>query len=358
MAVRKTEILPPESNIDSVERLFDPPTVTESPEDMALENILADLGGEGADASVHVYRVTPGKPNAFVGQFGPLEFSMEHLQANFGPGDYKIHVRQNGRLRANRMISIAAPRNPIQTVPQNQNTNNDILTAMREGFQNMALMMQKTIETMVTMQPKAKTTREMLEEMALMKSVFSDNVPKSDPMQIIELASSLAEKIQPRTGEVGNGEILLEAIKNFGPLLASGAAQQNFVPTPPAVIQQNPIQQSPIQQSPETDPMFMLKMYLNVLINHAEHEHDPAVYADVVLDTVGEEKAIEFLNGENWLEKLSEINPRVKEPKIKAWLYELRRHIMDLTSPDNPGIDGDIVDSTPPINATEKPRSA
>jgi len=362
MPVKRTEILPPEDSVIEAEKYTFPEiSPPESPEDMALENILADLGGEGADASVHVYRVVPGKPNAFVGQFGPLEFSMEHLQANFGPGDYKIHVRQNGRLRANRMIAIASPRNPAQIQAQPaQQQNNDLLSTMRDGFAQMGMMMQKTIETMVMMQPKPKTTREMLEEMALMKSVFSDNAPKNDPMQVIELASNLAEKITPRTGEVGNGEILLEAIKSFGPLLAAGAASQNNAPATmpgfiPPTIANNPAPVIAPATKPENDPMFMMKMYLNVLLSHAENEHDPAIYADVVLDTVGEEKAITFLSGENWLEKLAELNPRVKEPNITAWLYELRRHVIDLTSPENPGIDGDIVMPNQPSNATDQP---
>ena len=351
MAVRKTEILPPETPSETFNfpDLAAPPEL--APEDMALENILADLGGDGADASVHVYRVSPGKPNAFVGQFGPLEFSMEHLQANFGPGDYKIHVRQNGRLRANRMISIAAPRNPVQIAPQNQTRDNDVLNVMREGFQNMATMMQRTIETMAMMQPKQKTTRDMLEEMALMKSVFNNDAPRQDPMQVIELAATLADKITPRSGEVGNGEILLEAIKNFGPMLAAGAASsmQPAAPMPfhaPQILQNPvaPIAPQTANPTPENDPMFMMKMYLNVFISHAENDHHPDTYAEVVLDTVGEEKALEFLNAPGWFDKLAELNPRVREPKIQQWLYELRRVIIDLTSPDETGIDGAIHD--------------
>ena len=104
--------------------------------------------------------------------------------------------------------------------------------------------------------------------------------------------------------------------------------------------------------------MFMMRTYLNIFIAHAENDHHPDTYAEVILDTVGEEKAIEFLNAPGWFEKLAELNPRVKEPKIQAWFYELRRVVLDLTNPEPEGIDSGNADLTPPPNATQPIKAA
>lgn len=354
---RRETVITPEPP-PNPETLFSPMIADEAaPEEMALENIIADLGGEGADASIHVYRIVPGKSNAFVGQFSPLDFSLEHLQINYGAGEYKIHVRQNGRLRANKTIAIAVPRSGAQNVqlsrPDTRDDMRQVIETMQSGFSGMATMMQQTIQAMIANQPKPKTTLETLQELQLMKGVFGDSAPRQDPMQVIELASSLAEKIQPRTGEVGNGEILLEAIKSFGPMLAAGAAQQQAAQTPPQFALPQPAHAAlPQNQPPESEEIMFAKMYLNMLIKHAENEHDPELYAEVVLDTVGTDKALDFLGRPDWLDSLAGLNPRVKEPTIAVWLNSLRSQIILLTSETEPG--NDPAETVPePFNATE-----
>jgi len=328
----------------------------DDPDDIALANVIADLGGPGIDAKVNVYHLDGNRNKAFARAYLPAEFSLESVQQEFGPGDYEIHVRKDGKLATRKVLRIAAPKNqPVNSAPNSGMETARVIEAMQNGFKEMGTMFATALAGLASNQPKPKTTMEMLQEMQLMREIMGVNnapvAPSSDPMHVMELAMNLAEKIQPRVGEPGTGEVIMEAIKNFGPMLAQGMQNaprpvmipqlsQNPVPAPSQITPAQEIQ-APITQPVMEDNQMNIarKYYMNLLIANAEADNDPTTYAQLMIDLVGENAATEFVNAPDWFEKLCAEEPRAQNHKV--WFDEMRGIIQELTKPDEPAIDKD-----------------
>lgn len=333
----------------------------DDPDDIALANVIADLGGPGIDAKVNVYLLDANRNKSFVRSFLPSEFSLEAVQSEYGPGDYEIHVRKDGKLATRKVLKIATPRK-IENLPVNPAVETGkILETMQNGFKEMGAMFANALAGLAANQPKPKTTMEMLQEMTMMKDMLGLNNPVPvapagpDPMQLFEMATQIAEKITPRTGEPGAGEVILEAIKNFGPVLTQAAQRQPapVMPLPAHIgppVMQNPLPvhtgETPIPVPLENQPQgndemnIAKKMYLNLLVSNAAANNDPSTYANLMLDVAGEAAALEFANAPDWFERLCAEEPRAAQHR--PWFEELRGMVLELTKPENTGIDTPI----------------
>lgn len=74
------------------------------------------------------------------------------------------------------------------------------------------------------------------------------------------------------------------------------------------------------------------KMYLNMLISNAAADNDPATYATMMLDIVGEVEAAKFANNPEWFRMLCNEEPRAAN--YEAWFSEMRGFILELTKPE------------------------
>ena len=344
----------------------EPEVPEEDPDDIILANVIADLGGPGIDAKVNVYQLDQNRNKAFVRAYMPAEFSLEAIQSEYGPGDYEVHVRREGKLATRKVVKIATPKNRPQNVAPTVDQTK-IIETMQAGFERMGAMFSAALSGLATNQPKQKTTMEMLQEMQLMREVMMPHQSQSgpNPMEVFELAASIAEKIHPREGEPGAGEVILEAIKNFGPLLGKVAAQgmppapvtpvvtgtRPALPTVPIVSPDTPPVVSPAPQpdqptQPEDDMSIVRRMYLNLLVSNAKAGNDPVTYANLALDIVGEDQALAFVSRPDWYERLCAEDARIRDHR--QWFEDLRAAIYDLTKPD----EDDIKAVSPPQPAT------
>lgn len=340
------------------------------PDDVALQTVLSELGADGTNAKVNVYQLDTMKNKAFVGAFLPSEFSLENVQKQYGPGDYEIRVYDNRGLKTRRIIKIAEPKKQEQLpVMHAQNETAKLIEVMQSGFNQMGQTFAQALGQLAQSQPKPKTTLETLQEMRMMREIMGFNSqPQNsvDPLKILEIATGLAEKITPRVGEPGTGEVILEAIKNFGPMLSNGfgqAAQQNALPSPvmrnPAApvipLQQNPIQ-SPTNEGDE-QMNIMKKYYLNLLIAQAQANNDPVTYANMMLDVIGEEKSLAMVNTPDWFELLCKEEPRAVNYRL--WFESMRAIIIELTGPEDDAITGEnsTSESAPDVPRTSQAES-
>lgn len=376
MAARKTTVSPDD---ETPPASFEHPGASmpavfsdEVPDDIALANVLADLGGE-SDAEIKVYIVEPGKGNAYVGTYDTASFSLELIKQTHGPGEYRVHVRRDGKLYANRMIRIAAsktPQIPAQFPQQKNEEISKLAESMNQGFQAIGNMLANSIQALAANQPKPKTTQELLQEMLTMKQLLGVGVSRQDnSMELFLKGLEFAKEITPREGEPGTGEIILEAIKNFGGLLKQKESG-NFAPAPIAsvmavpganITMQNngesaafiqPAPQQAAQPSPQPSPDDSMnlarKMYLNLLLSNAKADNDPMTYAAMAVDLQGEDKALEFARRPDWFELLCSELPEAAQ--YRDWFTEMRNAIFTLTEQPNPDIQVNNTDSSAPAN--------
>lgn len=341
MATRaKQEVLGPATEQERAMLEVFPPMAREQdesdPADVALANVIAELGGQGVDAKVNIYQLDAAtKNNAFVGSFLPSEFSLESVQSQFGPGEYLVHVRKEGKIAARQTLRIAAPKNtpaPASSALES----NKIIEAMTGGFQQMGAMFAQALAGLAQNQPKPKSTKETLEEFALMKQVFGHDAPQApqnDPMQLIQLAMDLSSKMNPRESEPSAGEIILKAVESFAPTINTVMSQSGQ--KSPAAL---PLSHAPqVPQIPqEVDEMkLMHQVYIRTLMAAARTGADPATYANNVLDLVPESEVLAFVSPPNWFDAVAAHLPEAVE--FKNWFEELKKEILVLTADDEAG---------------------
>jgi len=343
------------------------PVSEEETDDMALSNLLAQLGGPGSEAKVNVYQLDAQKNKAFVGAFTPEEFTLELVQQQYGPGDYEIRVYKDGRLVTRKILRIAAPKagNVQGYAPPPAQETAKIVETMNAGFRELGNMFATALGQLAQNQRPQESRQDMLKEMLMYKELFASNQPAApavDPMTMFNTALELAEKIKPREGDIGTGEMIMEAMKTFGAPLAAAVSraqqpqqmghvmnvpqlQPPVMPNPIAPIPQHETAQ-PAPQQNEDEMNLAKRMYFNLLVSNAKQDNDTFTYANMVLDLVGEDETLQMLNSPDWFEQLCKEDSRCAE--YRPWFEKLRENIFELTKEEEPDIStGTVIPAAP-----------
>lgn len=321
-----------------------------SPEDEALLNVISELGSSTNTGKVNVYRYTPGKPLAFSKSYLPMEFSLEILKDEFGPGEYEVRVYDQTALKSRRRINIDKPLHPAPVAPVQHN--DKLIETMNAGFNRMAEMFAGALNQLAASQPKQKSSSEILEEMRIMSEIIGNNrapaAPAADPMSLIETAFILADRINPRPA--GENDLLLEGLKAFAPVLGVAMTQQQHQQAPAlAAPQTMPTVQPPVQPVPASQPtptseQDMMKYYVWLLVQNAKQDNDPSTYANLFIDQTSVEEARGFVMNPTWFEILCNVNPEVAN--YRPWFEELRNIVLELTNPETGVNNGETISSS------------
>ena len=80
---------------------------------------------------------------------------------------------------------------------------------------------------------------------------------------------------------------------------------------------------------------LMLKQQLGWLVKQAMVGKNPDLYAELLLDQLGEQTVLEFVGRDDALQQLAAVEPRVQD--FVPWFEQLRLVILELTAPDEAG---------------------
>lgn len=339
------------------------------PEEMGLLNVLSDLGGI-EDVKVSVYRTGReyhGK-QIFIASMAPEEFSLEYLRDKCGGGDFRIHIRKDGGLIANRAVSVEKQKEKtdVETLAEmmkqnniqnNQNQNSDGLERMVEtmstGFSQLGQMLiqmqSNQAPAPAPVDPTAQMTS-MLAMMASMKDIMSNKEPVINPMDGILKGIELAKEIVPKEGEANTFDVLLESIKTFGKPIAEMAGQLTNKTLPNNTINHLPAgmpqKQPQAPQPPNEGAMFkiLVKHQVSMLLKQAARGADPGLYADLILDQLSEDQIQKFLGDPNWFANITAIVPEITN--YQDWFTQLHDFVMASLT--------DEVDPAMPIESSTK----
>lgn len=339
---------------------FDPGNYTFVDEDdgtsaeSALEGLLNEFSGSG-DAIVNVYRQINGANNiAFLFKTTPTEMRggeiMEKLRDTYGSGDYRIHVREKNLIVGNKGFSIEAPKEPEKVEPKD--SSGDLIAMMMNQANNQQALLLAAINAFANKEappappavdPVAMQTA-MIQTLVAMKGLVSDDKPLGkDPVEMLIQGITLARELGPKEGETNSNDLLLEGLKAFAPTIvgATQAGMAQLQPGRPGGPPQAPgaaPQQLNAPPQPENPEMFekqMMKMQLGFLVKNAMEGRDPALYAELLLDQLGEKKVLEFIAAPDAMDKLIALVPEVES--VRPWFERVRECIMELTAAENAG---------------------
>ena len=362
MAAKKETIISPADvfSPETAENRF--PVYDDTPDESEreLSEVLGELGGAD-DAKISIYKQGAGKDTRggeFVDTVHPSEFSLSWLRDAYGPGQYRLHIRSNGRLIANRTARIA----PSLKKPEDMAGAGirELAETMQQGFMQLGQLMLKSAETSraPVIDPN-QAQQAALQNMLLMKQILAPAsvIPPTDPMQMflkgIEIAASMNKGEAPMSErEPGSTDILMKAIETFGGPIAEMVAAGKSAPQsqPQVTMQALPPGMVPVQQNPqprpqsETDPMFGLKQYASMLENIAREDRDPYTYASLVIDSAPRADVENILGQPDPVQWLCQYNPNLADPAIRPWLDEFIGMMREILTPPQ---ESGSVESTP-----------
>lgn len=285
-----------------------------------LDELLGELNDSTDNCYVALYRQPNGAKASLIlleqfpvdkyDTFGLWNF----LRDNYGPGDYRIHVRENGKLRANNLMTIEAKKTVEKNGPTPVGEASNILNTVLERMerQNNLIM-----QMMQQQQQPQQSRQDFYQEMLLMKQIFdSGNQNSGNAMQQLRDSMDLLKEM----GVTINGEAKEKEEPGFGDLL------EKMTPLITASMGQPQSSENPSKPKPKVDPQkMMLKAGLASLLNAAQKNSDQITYGEWILDQVPEETVKNYITSDGAFEKLIEIEPRVAQHK--QWFLDLGEHV-------------------------------
>ena len=275
------------------------------------QEILREFNADGAEQEwiVTVKKIdarTKKQQTCF--KMSPDEISslFDRLKDEYGPGEYRAYVTCNGVLKRNLGYSIAAPKaRPIETSRNEISQLADLMRTQNEQIMNFVTRGNPNAQQT---DPMAMFTA-MMGAISTMKDVFAPQQPQTGFKDSMELFRSAFDMAQSMNDGGGNKNIydIIEAVVQ-SPLAdqlgAQIGAQQKVALPPPSKTQAPPVQLSVQENAPDQhtenelqeeapqtlsglppEAAAQLQGQISMWLNRAKNGSDPALFADLALDT-------------------------------------------------------------------------
>lgn len=359
-------------------------TALQNDVDDQINSIFSEVGADKNEVNYHfqVWRVLKDQAEmAFLFKGTPAELPiMERLRDEYDGGKFHIQIYRNKKRYKRLQVNVEVPKK-VAVAALVKNDLAEVFKEMGRQQQENFNMLKDTVLQMVgkpsTPPPsQIETMTLMIGLMKSMKDFASPQIPQTpafDPEKMFDLFLKGMEmgRESGGGGETGLMDIAKELIKS--PLLGQLAQAATTPQLPPpnmrmakpvaAALTDNPVKETnasalnPQVAKGDTVNNPVLKHYLNMLVQKAEKDSDPILYAEFILDNVPQSMVEQNIMREDLIEYASSIDPRVKQHE--QWFLELRDHIITvLTGPDEPEDDaGNNVIPEPDLspNATGSP---
>lgn len=337
----------------------DPPPEGEDVEGDDLGVVLAELGGD-ENAQVNVSRITKSNKKEYIGSFAPAEFTLEMLQEIYGGGDYVILGRRRNRITFNRKIAIAEPRHHPRSISTGTDT---LATVIQEGFRQQNEQTMKLMMMMLGMKQGGGQAADpeqlrsgLLQDLQLMKSLVGSNDSNQalDAVKVMELIKMGVEFGRDAGGaETGPLDFLSKAMDTFGKPVARALERADVHQQAEAQTRkrQARAQRARSDRTPPPNApneITAMQNSLRFLIQQAQADNDPALWAEVVLDQVPEAQLRAFLNQPDPVAVLAALDSAVENHR--EWFQLLGQELRLLLAGDESNVpnDGNIEPPTPP----------
>ena len=328
--------------LEEGDQLEDEQTPAEKDHELVVNNWLADMGGDmNAAISVYRYDEKTNKPS-FVDSLGAQEMDgvtlFKMLKEEYGGGKFRIQLREQGRIVKTQTLQIEPPPKSAQVAASNSMGTNDLPALIRElkadngsnetslimqamqqqnqQFQTMMVEMVKAMGANNNNQPAAPSMTEVIAAVAGLKEMSTpDKQPDATELILkgVELATALK-------GDNEGGEnmytLLNNAVKGLGGAISDAAKVMPHQIQPqlqPQQTQTQPMQvtnddtarpREPISGGDQPPPQINLQSeneipeqlqpfepYVNQLVQYAAMGKDPELYAEIIIDQLGDEYA-------------------------------------------------------------------
>jgi hypothetical protein len=237
--------------------------------DVKTDAIAAALNDDPS-AFINVSRQSDGgrSPMEFVGRFPADKFDFGqlqiHLQDNYGGGDYRCMLYVKGKVKANKLLTIASPKM--------RNETGDTALLLNRMMDRMEKMQNQIVTIMQDKNTGGNSRMEFMQELMMMKQIFANDQKQTGSglgqlTEAVEVLKTLGVSVGGGDGDSGGFSGLLSLA---APLLqkAMEAPQPITQPQLSAPVQPQPIQPQKIPPEIERKKeMNFQLMFINLIRN-------------------------------------------------------------------------------------------
>jgi len=363
------------------------------PPDVEIERIIEQLD-PSQDANVMVYRQgLNGRDLSFIDEMPAANFSIAMLKSPpYNGGKFRVQVHAaNGDMIKNKAVVVEPPPKESTPVPAPMGDVQSIVQAITKSSEQNQLLVGKLAELIVAVNASArgatlpaKTTKDFLEEVALIKQFLPAPVlpaPQADPIKMISELLGVVRDLPTAGGEVarpaGPFDVLLRLAQDWLPKIWDAVQQKAavtgdpnnrisqptqpnslppptpmpidpraelFEPHPPAVVHGPPDARAAHYESPAGAPAAMtetaetmIQRQLKFLATQAALMVDPEPYAALIINNVPEAVLRSFLDKPDWFDEICKLAPEAKPYRV--WFEDLRGYIVEDLTPDPGGVE-------------------
>ena len=297
-------------------------------EEARLRYLTDALQGE-SNAFVSVHREVAGMNNAEYVTRLPVDKwdhaqILENLRRDYGGGDYRLRVYVKGKVKANRLFTVAPKLSGEGGAVQNDGTLRLVLDRMEKMNQQML--------TLAGGAGGANSSRqEMIQEMLMMKQLFDSPARGAggvgELLEMVQGLKALGIKIGGDVEEKESGfSGLLELM---GPVIANMQSKPVSPVSLPIEQNKNRVSRETVQNSPvkveKSEMSIALNFGLDQMIKAASKGCDPANYAGMIVDNVPQTVIDSFFSDVKGFDKLVQLKPAIAD--YKDWFLLLGEHV-------------------------------
>lgn len=358
----------------------------ENAENAQLDDALAQFRGV-TEGNYYIYRMRPGVRNGeFIDKFAVADYHLDDLllklRDEYLGGEFRLDVRdKKGIVRGRHTVNVE--KQPEKKIEEKKE---DTLTPLMAMMQSMQESTQALITQMAMNQKDAEiraaeSNSSML--LKMMELTKPDKKPSffDDPAAIITALASVKDIIAPKTDETdkmlkfmtlgkemasgGDENVLQTALSTFGKPIAdmAGAMASTpktptqtdkpatpVIPTPQPVpvdtappapgaeYSPNPQEPTPTTEKESEQSMSeeqqqsaaMMAYEIEKMCTAASKGADPVFWADIVIETFGEEMTAQYIGNETMYGMLFTVYPNTAN--YRPWFDEVRKNVISFLS--------------------------
>lgn len=270
-----------------------------------LSELMTSLQG-ASSARINVYRIVKNQPPSYVFECAPESFSLDELRDKYNGGEFRLYIMKEGRLWKNTRV-VVEPRqvinNGVDPTPPTHLF--DMMALIRDGFsaQTTALREMSSARGGPSLFANMDLPAVITAAAAAITALRPPPAPApaadstSQALDMFMKGMQIAMDVRDNAPNADNsiGGMLRDALRS--PVVAA-AVQASMVPPPqqapppalppPEVSHAKTAPTTPATPavSPNAD---MMRYYLSMLCQKAAANADPTLYAEIVLDNIGDE---------------------------------------------------------------------
>lgn len=337
------------------------------------QDILSEMNASEADVKFFV-RVNRVLGSAREGAKEPFLFEGDaattlsgihvRLLDDYGSGTYRVRILKNNRLwkRFDITVEKAAVRAEVSRAPDMSGGLEALARALSENAVRQNALLERLLNERNAPQISLPTAAPNIMEMFTQFSTVFANMRQTTPdatslIEVFKLGLETSKEHGSERGEKGIFDLVSDALPLLTEIISQRGANQPPIPQPSQVPVPSRPQLAAVNTNPnprpanvENEPLAKVRFWLKFLVEHAQKDSDPSLYADILIDNLPEAYLPQFLVP-GIFEQLKTVAPEISP--YKEWfekvLAEMREAVQRLneqgsenfavtvpTAPNNP----------------------